>query len=180
MTTADVFNIGRALKRIQFENIKKILNIHKLCGVFFVFSGKRLNGFVQSCSFWKLNKPELSRKRFKIRRTWNFPQRFVNAAVNYVEWKVETWKFKQPRLSRQQQRHEARISLIKRGKMFVLHVRHAFPCISLLHITWEFYSIKLICTNLFALFLHVKKDFTANQNGVQIIHVWKYNQSTIA
>ena len=39
--------------------------------------------------------------------------------------------------------------------------------------TREFYSIKLICTNLYALFLHVKKAYTANQNGVQLFHVWK-------
>ena len=50
----------------------------------------------------------------------------------------------------------------------------------LLHITWEFYSIKLICTNLYALFSHVEKAYTANQNGVQLFHMWKYNQSTIA
>ena len=39
--------------------------------------------------------------------------------------------------------------------------------------TREFYSIKLICTNLYALYLHVKKAYTANQNGVQLFHVWK-------
>ena len=49
----------------------------------------------------------------------------------------------------------------------------------LLHITREFYSIKLICRNLYALFSHVKKAYTANQNGVQLFHVWKYNQSTV-
>ena len=50
----------------------------------------------------------------------------------------------------------------------------------LLHITREFYSIKLICTNLYALFSHVKKAYTANQNCVQLFHMWKYNQSKIA
>ena len=50
----------------------------------------------------------------------------------------------------------------------------------LLHITREFYSIKLICTNLYALFSHVKKAYTANQNCVQLFHMWKYDQSTIA
>ena len=50
----------------------------------------------------------------------------------------------------------------------------------LLHITREFYSINLICTNLYALFSHVKKAYTANQNCVQLFHMWKYNQSTIA
>ena len=49
----------------------------------------------------------------------------------------------------------------------------------LLHTTREFYSIKLICRNLYALFSHVKKAYTANQNGVQLFHVWKYNQSTV-
>ena len=49
----------------------------------------------------------------------------------------------------------------------------------LLHIAWEFYSIKLICTNLYALFSHVEKAYTANQNGVQLFHMWKYNQPTI-
>ena len=45
----------------------------------------------------------------------------------------------------------------------------------LLHITREFYSMKLIYTNLCK-----QKAYTANQNGVQLFHVWKYNQSTIA
>ena len=56
-------------------------------------------------------------------------------------------------------------------------------CVSykyLLHITREFYSIKLICTNLYALFSHLKKAYTTNQNCVQLFHMWKYNQSTIA
>ena len=44
----------------------------------------------------------------------------------------------------------------------------------------DFHSIKLICTNLYALFSHVKKPYTANQNCVQLFHMWKYNQSTIA
>ena len=52
--------------------------------------------------------------------------------------------------------------------------------ILLLHITREFYSIKLICTNLYALFSRVKKAYTANQNGVQLFHVCNYNQSTMA
>ena len=52
--------------------------------------------------------------------------------------------------------------------------------INLLHITRELYSIKLICTNLYTLFSHVKKAYTANQNGVQLFQVWKYNQSAIA
>ena len=43
--------------------------------------------------------------------------------------------------------------------------------ITLLHITREFYSIKLICTNLYALFSHVKKAYTANQNCVQLFHM---------
>ena len=50
----------------------------------------------------------------------------------------------------------------------------------LLHVRREFYSIKLICRNLYALFSHVKKGYTANQNGVQLFHMWKDNQSTIA
>ena len=32
----------------------------------------------------------------------------------------------------------------------------------------EFYSIKLICRNLYAILSHVKKAYTANQNGVQL------------
>ena len=51
---------------------------------------------------------------------------------------------------------------------------------SLLHITREFYSVKLIRRNLYALFSHVKKAYKANQNGVQLFHMWTYNQSTIA
>ena len=27
---------------------------------------------------------------------------------------------------------------------------------------------------------HVEKAYTANHNGVQLFHKWKYNQSTIA
>ena len=50
----------------------------------------------------------------------------------------------------------------------------------LLNVTREFHSIKLICRNLHALFSHVKKGYTANQNGVQLFHMWKYNQSMIA
>ena len=38
----------------------------------------------------------------------------------------------------------------------------------LLHVTQEFHSIKLICRNLYAIFSHVKKAYTANQNGVQL------------
>ena len=38
----------------------------------------------------------------------------------------------------------------------------------LLHVTREFYSIKLISRNLYAIFSHVKKAYTANQNGVQL------------
>ena len=51
---------------------------------------------------------------------------------------------------------------------------------NLLHVTREFYSIKLICRNLYAIFSHVKKAYTANQNGVQLFHMWTYNQSAIA
>ena len=38
----------------------------------------------------------------------------------------------------------------------------------LLHVTREFHSVKLICRNLYAIFSHVKKAYTANQNGVQL------------
>ena len=41
-------------------------------------------------------------------------------------------------------------------------------------------QVQFICTNLYALFSHVEKAYTANQNGVQLFHMWKYNQSTIA
>ena len=67
------------------------------------------------------------------------------------------------------------------GLMFgftTLPDRITYPC--LLHITREFYSIKLICRNLYALFSHMKKAYTANQNGVQLFHVSKFNQSMIA
>ena len=40
--------------------------------------------------------------------------------------------------------------------------------IILLHVTREFHSVKLICRNLYAIFSHVKKAYTANQNGVQL------------
>ena len=39
----------------------------------------------------------------------------------------------------------------------------------LLHVTREFYSIRLICRNLYPIFSHVKKAYTANQNGVQLL-----------
>ena len=38
----------------------------------------------------------------------------------------------------------------------------------LLHVTREFHSVKLICRNLYAIFSHVKKAYTANQNSVQL------------
>ena len=44
--------------------------------------------------------------------------------------------------------------------------------IYLLHVTREFYSIKLICINLYAIFSHVKKAYTANQNGVQLFFTY--------
>ena len=40
--------------------------------------------------------------------------------------------------------------------------------ITSLHVTREFHSIKLICRNLYAIFSHVKKAYTANENGVQL------------
>ena len=48
------------------------------------------------------------------------------------------------------------------------------------HITREFYSIKPIRRNLYGLFSHMKKAYIANRNDVQLFHVQKYNQSTIA
>ena len=65
---------------------------------------------------------------------------------------------------------------------FIWSCRFVFLVLNLilLHITREFYSIKLICTNLYAVFSHVRKPYTANQNCVQLFHMWKYNQSTIA
>lgn len=41
--------------------------------------------------------------------------------------------------------------------------------IVLLHVTLEFHSVKLICRNLYALFLRVKKVYTANQNAAQLL-----------
>ena len=38
----------------------------------------------------------------------------------------------------------------------------------LLHVSQEFYLVKVICRNLYALFSHVRKAYTANQNGVQL------------
>jgi len=38
----------------------------------------------------------------------------------------------------------------------------------LLDLTREFHSVKLICRTLYAIFSHVKKAYTANQNGVQL------------
>ena len=40
------------------------------------------------------------------------------------------------------------------------------PYPALLHVTREFHSVKLICRNLYAIFSHVKRAYTANQNGV--------------
>ena len=42
------------------------------------------------------------------------------------------------------------------------------PTIILLHVTREFHSVKLICRNLYNLFSHVKKAYTANHNDVQL------------
>ena len=39
---------------------------------------------------------------------------------------------------------------------------------NLSRVTREFYSIRLICRNLYAIFSHVKKAYRANQNGVQL------------
>ena len=41
-------------------------------------------------------------------------------------------------------------------------------CTFLLHATREFYSIKLSSSNLYAIFSHLKKAYSANQNGVQL------------
>ena len=38
----------------------------------------------------------------------------------------------------------------------------------LLHVSREFYSVKLICRNLYALFSHARKADTANQKGIQL------------
>ena len=40
-------------------------------------------------------------------------------------------EFKQRRRLRLRQRHKARILLVKKEKIFVPHVQHEFPCISL-------------------------------------------------
>ena len=40
-------------------------------------------------------------------------------------------EFKQRRRLRLRQRHKARILLVKKKKIFVPHVQHEFPCISL-------------------------------------------------
>ena len=40
-------------------------------------------------------------------------------------------EFKQRRRLRVRQRHEARMLLVKKGKILVLHVQHEFPCIFL-------------------------------------------------
>ena len=42
----------------------------------------------------------------------------------------------------------------------------AGPALSLLLVTREFHSVKLICRNLYAIFSHVNKAYAANQNGV--------------
>ena len=39
------------------------------------------------------------------------------------------------------------------------------------HNTRILFSIKLICTNLYAVFSHVRKAYTANQNCVQLFHM---------
>ena len=41
----------------------------------------------------------------------------------------------------------------------------------LLHIARESFSIKLVCTNLYALFSHVRKGYAANENCVQLFHM---------
>ena len=47
--------------------------------------------------------------------------------------------------------------------LFPQHYIHQYSF--LLHITWEFYSIKLICRNLTLYFHMCKKAYPANQNG---------------
>ena len=46
-------------------------------------------------------------------------------------FKSDHREFKQRRRVRLRQRHKARILLLEKGKMLVLHVQHEFPCISL-------------------------------------------------
>ena len=51
----------------------------------------------------------------------------------------------------------------------------------LIHVSREFYFVKLVCRNLYALFSHVRKAYTANQTTVySCFHMRKYNQSTTA
>ena len=59
------------------------------------------------------------------------------------------------------------VTRLKRSAMntfvlFIVLIICHLPLYVLLHITQEFYSIKLICTNLYALFSHVRKAYTAN------------------
>ena len=63
-------------------------------------------------------------------------------------------------------RSEGSLSNVLANKLLnkVTTICNAYP--SLLHVTREFHSVKLICRNLYAIFLHVKKAYTANQNGV--------------
>ena len=54
----------------------------------------------------------------------------------------------------------------RKNRIISYIVGHASTYSFLLHVTREFHSVKLICRNLYAIFSHVKKTYTANQNGV--------------
>ena len=50
----------------------------------------------------------------------------------------------------------------------------------LLHVTREFYSIKFICRNLYAIFFTCEKSlYSQSEWRTAVFHMWKYNQSTI-
>ena len=49
----------------------------------------------------------------------------------FVDVNIREFKQRRRLRLRLRQRHEARILLVKRGKIHVLHVKNEFPCISL-------------------------------------------------
>ena len=54
-------------------------------------------------------------------------------------------------------------------------------CKTLLHVTREFYSVKLICRNLYAIFFfRCEKSLYSQSEWCTAVFTWMYNQSTIA
>ena len=85
-------------------------------------------------SWWPILE-ELYEERVPVYRFIQRPGDMVWLSPGVVHWVQslvrDTRDCKQRRRVRLRQRHEARILLVKKGKIPVPHVQHEFPCISL-------------------------------------------------